>query len=110
MLPSKTIPDVKNQKHHALKPRTMKTTAAATAPSRKKARITLNTEVEVNPCTGPSSSNAATRSAAVSAVSSFEVSYPIPVKVRYVSYIYNAVSIMITDCKEHEEEPNIFIL
>jgi hypothetical protein len=47
MLPSKTIPDVKNRKH-ALKPRTMKTTAAATAPSRKKARITSDTEVEVN--------------------------------------------------------------
>ncbi len=85
MLPSKTIFDVKNQKHHALKPRTMKMTVATTAPLRKKARITSDTEVEVNPCTGPSSSNAAARSAAVSAVSSFEVSYPVPVKVRYVS-------------------------
>ncbi|KAF8495508.1 hypothetical protein F5888DRAFT_1615702 [Russula emetica] len=43
MLPSKTIPDVKNWKHHALKPRTIKMTAAATAPSRKKARITSDT-------------------------------------------------------------------
>jgi hypothetical protein len=47
MLPSKTILEVKNRKHHALKPRT-KPTAAAAAPPRKKAKITSGTEVEFN--------------------------------------------------------------
>jgi hypothetical protein len=46
MLPSKMIPEVKNQKHHTLKPKT-KMTIAATAPPRKKARITSGINVEV---------------------------------------------------------------
>jgi hypothetical protein len=44
MLPSKTIPEVKNRKRHTLKPKTKMTTAA---PPKKKARIMSGTEVEV---------------------------------------------------------------
>jgi len=46
MLPSKTIPEVKNQKHRMLKPKT-KMTIVATAPPRKKARIISGTDVKV---------------------------------------------------------------
>jgi hypothetical protein len=91
MLPSKTIPDVKNRKHHALKPKTMKTTAAAAAPLRKKAKIASGTEVEVSPRAGPSSGKTAARNATISPESSFEVSYPVPVKVCDVSLIYSIV-------------------
>ena len=84
MLPSKTIPDVKNRK------RPMKGIAAGAVPQRKKARITSGTEVEVtenkgNPRAGHSSSNTASRSATVSPASSFQMSYPVPVKVCNVS-------------------------
>ena len=74
MLPSKMIPEVKNQKGHMLKPKTIKTTAATT-PARKKARITSGTEVK----------DTAVRSATISPASSFQVSYPVLVKVRNVS-------------------------
>jgi len=46
ILPSKMIPEVKNQKHHMLKPKT-KTSIVATAPPRKKARIISGTDVKV---------------------------------------------------------------
>ena len=74
MLPSKMIPEVKNRKGHALKPKIIKTTATTT-PARKKARITSGTEVE----------DAAARSVTISPASSFQVSYPVPVKVRNIS-------------------------
>jgi hypothetical protein len=84
MLPSKTIPEVKNRKGHALKPKTMKTTAA-TAPARKKARIASGTEVEDKQRARHSGGDAAARSATISPASSFQASYPVPVKVRNVS-------------------------
>jgi hypothetical protein len=77
MLPSKTIPDVKNRKRHALKPKNKKLSAAA-APPRKKARTMSDTEVEII------GGNAAMRRTTVSPASSFQVSYPVPVKVRKV--------------------------
>jgi hypothetical protein len=86
MLPSKTIPDVKNRKRHVLKPKT-KMTAATAAPPRKKARLTSGhgTEVEVigdedSPHTGRNSGDAAARGTNLSAASSFEVSYPVKVR------------------------------
>jgi hypothetical protein len=83
MLPSKTIPEVKNRKCHALKPKTKMTAAA---PPRKKARIMSGTEVEViededSPHTG--------RSTSISPASSFQMSYHVPVKVRIVSLIHS---------------------
>jgi hypothetical protein len=78
MLPSKTIPEAKNRKHHALKPRT-KLTAAATAPPRKKARITSGTEVEL---IEDEDSPRVRQSTTISPSSSFQVSYPVPVKVQ----------------------------
>jgi hypothetical protein len=108
MLPSKTIPEVKNRKCHALKPKTTKTTAAA--PPRKKARITSGTEVEDSPHTRQSSGDAAVRSVTISPASSFQVSYPVPVKARNVSYIHSSVLTTTIECKELEEEPNLLIL
>jgi hypothetical protein len=80
MLPSKMIPDIKNRKRHPLKRKAMKTTTTATAPPRKKARISSGTEVEViegenGPCAGTT----------ICPVSSFQMSYPVPVKVCDVS-------------------------
>jgi hypothetical protein len=98
MLPSKTIPEVKNRKRHALKPKTMKTAASATPP-RKKARIASGTEVEDSPHTRRSGGDAL-RSASISPASSFQVSYPVPVKVRNASYLRNPVSITNIDCEE----------
>ena len=85
MLPSKTVPELKNWKCHVLKPKITKVTAA-TAPPRKKARTTSGTEVEHieskdNPCARCSGGKAATRSITISPASSFQVSYPVPVKV-----------------------------
>jgi hypothetical protein len=68
MLPSKTIPEVKNRKHRVLKPKTVKSTSAAAAPP-KKARLGSSTEVE-----GKESPH--TRH---SGASSFQVSYPVKV-------------------------------
>ena len=85
MLPSKTIPEVRNQKHHASKHKTMKatsTTAATTTPSRKKARTSSATEVEDGQHTRHSGGNAA---ATISPASSFQMSYPVPAKVRNLS-------------------------
>src|SRR6267154_2789577 len=80
MLPSKTIPEVKNRKCHALKPKTKTTTAIA--PTSKKVKLTSGTEVEIiededSPHVG--------RSITISPSSSFQASYPVPVKVRNVS-------------------------
>jgi len=80
MLPSKMIPEVKNQKHRMLKPKTKMTTAAA-APPRKKARITSGTNVKV--VEGEDSPHAG-QSMTISPSSSFQVSYPVPVKVRNI--------------------------
>jgi hypothetical protein len=77
MLPSKTIPEVKNRKHHALKPRT-KPTAGAAAPPKKKTKITSGTEVEF---IEDRDSAHAGRSMTISPSSSFQASYPVPVKV-----------------------------
>src|SRR6267154_417167 len=79
MLPSKTIPEVKNQKRHALKPKTK--TTAATAPTSKKVKITSGTKVDIiededSPHVG--------RSTIISPLSSFQASYPVPVKVHNV--------------------------
>lgn len=83
MLPSKMIPNVKNQKQH-----TKKTSGVAAAPLRKKARPTSGTEVEVidedTPCAGRSS-NTAARSSTISPASSFQASYPVSVKVCNIS-------------------------
>ena len=84
MLPSKMIPEAKNRKRHMLKPKTMKTIAAA-APPRKKARITSGMEVEDSPHTRHSGGDAALRSVSISPGSSFQVSYPVLVKVRNAS-------------------------
>jgi hypothetical protein len=116
MLPSKTIPKGKNQKCHALKPKTTKATAAAVAPPRKKARITSGIEVEVledGPCAEHSSGDATARmprSVTISPASSFQMSYPVPAKVRSVSYIRSSVLMTIIECEGHKEEPNILIL
>ena len=82
MLPSKTIPEVKNRKRHMLKPKT-KLLPATTAPLRKKARITSGTEVKV---IEDDDSLHAGQSITISPASSFQVSYPVPVKVRDFSY------------------------
>jgi len=78
MLPSKMIPEAKNQKHHALKPRT-KLTAAATTPPRKKVRITSGTKVEL---IEDKDSPHVRQSTTISPSSSFQASYPVPVKVQ----------------------------
>jgi hypothetical protein len=82
MLPSKTIPDVKNRKGHALKPKTTaKTTAgSAAAPPKKKSRISSGTEVEIiedNERTGRSGSSSA--AIGISPASSFQMSHPVKV-------------------------------
>jgi len=62
--------------------------AAIIAPPIKKARITSGTEVKIiedSPCTRHSSSNAAVRSTTISLMGSFEVLYPVPVKVHNIS-------------------------
>jgi len=79
MLPSKTIPEVKNRKRHALKLKTK--TTAATAPTSKKVKITSGTKVNIiededSPHVG--------RSTIISPLSSFQASYPVPVKVHNV--------------------------
>ena len=75
MLLSKTIPDVKNRKHHALKPKPLKTRVVA-APPRKKARIASGTDVEVIEGDGHGT---------ISPASSFQASYPVPAKVCNIS-------------------------
>ena len=77
MLPSKTIPEIKNQKRHSLKPKT-KPTATAAAPPRKKTRMMSGTEVEL---TEDKDSLHAGQSMTISPSSSFQASYPVPVKV-----------------------------
>jgi hypothetical protein len=85
MLPSKTIPDVKNRKGHALKPKTTaKTTAgSAAAPPKKKSRISSGTEVEIikdNERTGRSGSSGSSSAAiGISPASSFQMSHPVKV-------------------------------
>ena len=75
MLPSKTIPEIKSRKHRVSKHKTIKSTSAPAAHSRKKVRLTYSTEVE-----GEKGAHTGHSSA-----SSFQVSYPVPVKVRAVS-------------------------
>jgi len=109
MLPSKTIPEVKNRKRHMLKAKTKKS-ATTTAPPRKKARIASGTEVEDSPHTRHSGCDAALRNASISPESSFQASYPVPVKVRNFSSLCSPVSMTIIDCEELEEKPNLLIL
>ncbi|KAI0277110.1 hypothetical protein BGY98DRAFT_651854 [Russula aff. rugulosa BPL654] len=71
MLPSKTIPEVKSRKHRVSKHKTIKSTSAPAAPSRKKVRLTYSTEVE-----GEKGAHTGHSSA-----SSFQVSYPVLVKI-----------------------------
>jgi len=78
MLPSKMIPEAKNQKHHTLKPRT-KPTAAATTPPRKKVRIMSGTKVEL---IEDEDSLCVRQSTTISPSSSFQASYSVPVKVQ----------------------------
>ena len=80
MLPLKTIPEVKNWKHHALKPRTMKPTTTA-APLRKKARVTSGIKVENSPWARHSGDTAAATRVTISPASSFHMLYPVPAKV-----------------------------
>jgi hypothetical protein len=83
MLPSKTIPDTKNRKGHALKPKTIaKTTAgSAAAPPKKKSKIQSGTgEVEIiedNERTGRGGGSSAANS--ISPASSFQMSHPVKV-------------------------------
>jgi hypothetical protein len=87
MLPSKTIPDIKNQKRRISKHKT--TTAGA--PPRKKARTSPETEVEIlegedrldnlHPRHSSSITSDA-RSVMISPASSFQMSYRVPAKVR----------------------------
>ena len=102
MLPLKTIPEVKKRKHHTLKPKALKSTSAAAAPPRKKARLTSGsngTEVEGEdgPHVGPSAS-----------ASSFQDSYLVPVKVRAVSWLECCAN--CDHCEKLEEESRLFIL
>ena len=82
MLPSKTIPEVKNKKQHMLKHKTLKLTSAHTAPLRKKVRLTPSTDVE-----GKDGPHAEQSSASGS---TFQVSYEshsvsVNMKVRFIS-------------------------
>ena len=90
MLPSKTIPEVKNRKHHALKPKT-KQTAAAVVPLRKKARATTGTDIEL---IEDEDIPHAGRSTTISPSSSFQASYPVPVKVQLMFYNTQPVPVM----------------
>jgi hypothetical protein len=94
MLPSKTIPELKNRKRHALKPKTTNATAVAAAPPRKKTRVTSGTEVEDSPLARArlgharhSGGDAAASSITISPASSFQMSSPVPIKVRIISSI-----------------------
>jgi len=90
MLPSKTIPHGKSHKCQ-LKPKTAKMTTAIMVPPQKKAKIASCTKVEViedrdgdSPCAGHGSITTAGRNTTISSASSFQMSYPVPVKVRSI--------------------------
>jgi hypothetical protein len=116
MLPAKTIPDGKNWKRHTLnsKPKTMKTTAAApTAPPRKKARVTSGTDVELIEDEGSPRAGCSIASAGGSSISpagSFQVSYPVPVKVCSISLIPGFILTMIMEHEGQKKEPDLSIL
>ena len=103
MLPSKTIPDVKNRKHHALKPRPIKLTSTTAAPPRKKVRVASATEVEGEDGDGPHAGHKPARCTA-----SFQASFP--AKVSFVLSLHSALLIMILDFEKHEEKPHLSIL
>jgi len=90
MLPSKTIPHGKSHKRQ-LKPKTAKTTTAIMVPPQKKAKIASCTEVEViedrdrdSPRAGHGSIATAGRNTTISSASSFQMSYPVLVKVHSI--------------------------
>ena len=107
MLPSKTIPEVKNRKHHTLKPRTTEPTTTA-APPRKKARVMSGTEVEDSP--RASGGTAAATRATISPTSSFHMSYPVPAKVCNALLIHWFALMMFIDCEDLKKESNLLFL
>jgi hypothetical protein len=101
MLPSKTIPEVKNRKHHALKPRPVKSTSTTAAPPRKKVRVASATEVEGED--GPHGGHNSARCTVP-----FHASFP--AKVSFVWSLHSALLTMILDLEKHEEKPHLSIL
>jgi hypothetical protein len=77
MLPLKIISEVKNWKHHTLKPRT-KLTAGTAASPKKKTKITSGTKVKF---IEDGDSTYTGQNTTISPLSSFQALYPAPVKV-----------------------------